>query len=426
MVPAFPRFLTAISLIAAALTCACLPGGCGGRNPDRTVIRMWAFPMLPKLRDREMYAEFARDFEKENPGIEVRVEMLPWAGRAQKMTTALLGGRAPDTVYLNLDFMLWFVAQDALLPLDSLLPAEERADFDPAALDAVSANGHAWLLPMFRTVTTALYNKDLFARAGLDPEKPPATWKEIENAARALTRDTDGDGNTDQWGFGFGFGGDTLNASFWPFLWQAGGEVLSPDSGRAAFDSPQGAAALRFLTRLFRDGAVPPSFLSLGGNEFAAGKVGYLWGMSQVDAQALRRDVPGLNFGVAPVPANARRMSYSTVGSYAIFRSSKHPEAAGKWLRYLTRPDNMRRFCAETGLLPTRKSVGPMYTDDSILGAFEREVPYCRPDVKHIQARQIMMRLAPELQECALGRKTPEQALKQAATDVNRILEQGQ
>jgi multiple sugar transport system substrate-binding protein len=407
-----------------ASVCLGALAGCrdAGTGQQKVMVRMWTFPMLPELRDHELYRELAEEFEREHPDIRVQVEMLPWAGRIQKIITALAGRRAPDAVYLNLDLMPRLVDRGALRPVDEFVSEEMRTDYGEVVVDAVTMDGSMWMFPMLRTVSASLYNKDLFEKAGLDPEKPPRNWEELEHAARALTRDFDGDGHMDQWGLGYVLGGDTLNMSFWPLLWQAGGEVLTPDSSAAAFNGPEGVEALSLVVRLFKAGCIPKSFLALGGSEFVAGKLGYYHGVGQLEAKQFLRDAPNLRIGVGPVLEHRRRMSYSTIGGFAMFSTTKHPRETAEWLLFLSRPDIMRKYCRATMFLPTRQSLGSIFEHDPILSKLEQETPYLRPDVKSIYARQIMQMLVPEIQAAVLGRKSPEAALNDAGAAVNAML----
>ncbi|MGI8906934.1 MAG: ABC transporter substrate-binding protein [Candidatus Sumerlaeaceae bacterium] len=419
-----PPLRRGLVLGLAAICLALALAGCSTEKAGkRKVVRMWTFPMLPELRDREMYELLVRDFEKEQPGIKVQIETLPWAGRIQKMITAAAGNRTPDAVYLNLDLVARLVSEKLLRPIDDNMTSEDRADYDPAVMDGITLNGHQWVFPILRTVTTSLYNKDLFAAAGLDPERPPATWQELDVAAHRLTQDHNGDGHPDQWGVGYVFGGDTLNLTFWPLLWQAGGEVLSPDGRRVAFDSSAGMDALKFIVGLFKDGCIPGSYLAdVPGQEFPSGKLGYFMGVGPLEIQQLRRDAPKLRFGVAPILKYKQRASYGSIGGFGIFAASRHPEETVLWLRFLTRTDNMKRFCRTTGFLPPRRSVGALYSDDPLLSALEKEAQFCRPDVKSVYARQIMQALAPEIQQAALGKKTEEQAIRDGAAAANEFL----
>ena len=201
---------------------------------SKVTVRMWTSPLLAELRDFEVYSEFEKAFEREYPNIDVEVEMIPWQRRMEKIITAVAGDRAPDCAYMAMDFMPRLVELGALKPVNSYLTAEELADYHASVVDAVTLNGEMYLLPMDRSIVAAIYNKDLLQKAGLDPEKPPQTWDEVRTVAEKCTRDTDGDGQIDQWGFGYILGGESLNLTFWPLLWQAGGEVVTSDSKRVA------------------------------------------------------------------------------------------------------------------------------------------------------------------------------------------------
>lgn len=408
----------------SVLLCGCAPQASDDKSEGSNVtVRMWAFPMLPELRDHKLYDELVADFEQANPGVKVKVEMLPWAGRSQKMLTAIAGNRAPDAVYLNLDYMPRFVDQGVLEPFDDYITPEEKADYPPEVLDAVTLEGKMWLLPLLRNPNIGIFNTNLLREAGFDPADPPRTWEQLDKAVRAMTRDTNGDGVVDQWGVGFIFGADTVNSTYWPLLWQAGGDVLTTDGKRAAFDGPEGEEALALAVNWFRDGIIPKSFIAMGASEFAMGRLGYLYGGGPMEAANLLRDAPDVPLTVGPVLEHRDRVSYSTIGSYAMFKQSRHKKETAAWLSYMTSPKVMARFCKETNYVPTKSSVGSIYADDPIFSIFEREAAYCRPDVKSVFARQIMMHLAPEMQAAALGKKSPREALDAAAKAVNEMLE---
>ena len=155
------------------------------------------------------------------------------------------------------------------------------------------------------------------------------------------------------------------------------------------------------------------------------GRLGLVFGGGPLEATNLLRDAPDIPLTVSPVLEHRRRISYSTIGSYALFRQSKHKKETAEWLRFLTSPPVMARFCKTTSYVPAKHSVGSIYGDDPIFSVFEREAQYCRPDVKSVFARQVMMYVKPEMQAAALNRKTPRQALDDAARLVNEMLERG-
>ena len=83
-----------------------------------------------------------------------------------------------------------------------------------------------------RNCSGIIYNKDLFRKAGLDPDHPPKDWNELYEFARKLTVDKNRDGKTDQYGFYVPVFPASGQLSIWmvlqwaPFLWQAGGTEI--------------------------------------------------------------------------------------------------------------------------------------------------------------------------------------------------------
>ncbi|MEW6229002.1 MAG: extracellular solute-binding protein, partial [Bacillota bacterium] len=85
----------------------------------RNTVSMWVFPLLVNQSDNEaLWGGLAQRFEKQNPDIDIQVEVLPWAGRDAKLTAALLGGQGPDVTYLIPDQIPQYVNLGVLEPLD--------------------------------------------------------------------------------------------------------------------------------------------------------------------------------------------------------------------------------------------------------------------------------------------------------------------
>ena len=114
---AFPACLAALGSCLAL--CAALAAGlaaCGGaREPGKTQIRFWAMG-----REGEVVTELVRDFERENPAIEVQVQQIPWSAAHEKLLTAHVGGSTPDLAQLGNTWVSEFAALHALEPLDAL------------------------------------------------------------------------------------------------------------------------------------------------------------------------------------------------------------------------------------------------------------------------------------------------------------------
>src|SRR6476659_7086531 len=146
----------------------------------------------------------AADFQKENPGIHLKPI---YAGTYQetivKALTALKSGEPPQMSVLLSTDMFTLIDEDAIVPFDDMATAaEDRAwikSFFPAFMLNSQTGGKTWGIPFQRSTIVLYGNKEAFKEAGLDPNKPPATWAEQTEFARKLTR-RDGSGNVTQWG----------------------------------------------------------------------------------------------------------------------------------------------------------------------------------------------------------------------------------
>ncbi len=92
------------------------------------------------------------------------------------------------------------------------------------------------------------YNKDSFRAAGLDPERPPATWVENADMAARLTQ------KGTRWGIEIPATGFT----YWLFqalVAEAGGELANANGTAVAYDTPASRRALRYWLDLQKSGA---------------------------------------------------------------------------------------------------------------------------------------------------------------------------
>src|SRR3954470_381819 len=146
---------------------------------------------------------FAADFEKENPSIKVRPI---YAGTYQetivKALTAHKAGSPPVTSVLLSTDMFSLIDEDAIVPFEDFLTADADKkwlqSFFPAFMANSRTGGKTWGAPFQRSTIVLYWNKDAFKEAGLDPEKPPATWAEHLAFAEKLTK-RDASGNVSQW-----------------------------------------------------------------------------------------------------------------------------------------------------------------------------------------------------------------------------------
>lgn len=185
--------------------------------------------------------------------------------QVQVLAPLLSAGTPPDLLVLTQNTNAGVVpaqfAQAAsnkwLRPLDDHLAADKTLalkDFVPAALDACRDQGKLLGLPLMAAPLLLTYDAARFERAGL--ARPPRgwAWPQLMEAARKLTRDTDGDGAVDEYGFWSGF----ANAMLLALIWQNGGELISPDKATARLMEPAAGEAIEFYADFYRYRLSPP------------------------------------------------------------------------------------------------------------------------------------------------------------------------
>jgi len=291
-------------------------------------------------------AELIAKFEKENPGIKVQAEAIPWGGGndyATRLFASLVAGNGPDCAQVKLNNHARLLEMDALAPLDDYLKGwAGRSDIADAiwALNRAK-DGKQYYLPLHYVILYLYYRKDLFDAAGL---QPPKTHDEFLAAAKALTKDGI---------YGFGMRGGGGGQDNWgPFVLGGGANFT-----KGGMVSDKALAANRFYVSLFKDHKVaPPSAPTDGFRQivdgFKAGRSAMIIhhiGSSNEMVQAL-----GDKVSAAPVPQKPGEKGWTIFGdeSNAVFSASKNKEAAFKWIAFLSTGENNAALARLSGQLP--------------------------------------------------------------------------
>lgn len=386
-------------------------------------VHQWCYPLAAggdQAANEELWAGLTEAFQAQNPDAEVTVEVLPWADRNTKLTTALAAGAGPDIGYLNADFVPQHAGDGNLVPLDDVI-ADDLADFAENARNNLTFDGQLYSVPILGSVTTLLYNTKVLEAAGITT--PPTTWEELLAAGPAIKES----GN-----FLTSYAGSlesSLNLSYFPLLWQAGGEVVNEDGTAAAFNSPEGLEALNFVKTLFDEGFVdldegvtnPPEGTGL----LLEGKVAVMLNGANNDAIRLGE---AWGEGVVQIGAPLKhkvQTSYGTTAGFSVFKDAENVDAAKAWAKFITSPENMTTIVTSGGFIPPRVSLDQIYADDPVLNQFQQYMPLMHGDVRHRDARAIISAVGPYIQAAFLGDQSPEDALAAAESDVNRLLERG-
>jgi multiple sugar transport system permease protein len=295
--------------------------------------------------------ELAREFEREHPGLRVRViDQGGAVGQRDKARFFLAGDLQLDVTRIDVTELAAFLAEGALVELEPYFEADPGWDAGayPDVIDVWrDARGHLFGLPSTFTPYVMYFNRDLLAEAGLGAPRPGWTWDDLLEACRRTTRDLDGNGRTDQYGISLA---QWLQAVA-PWIWQAGGELLDERGERSRLAEPAPRAALAFLRKLLHEERVASfdaSFESqLSQGLFQAGRAAFYGPVGYWEVYRFQH-IDDFAWDVAPLPRGAREATAIAMTGYVVPRSAREPELAYRFIRRLA-AEPFQRMLAEIG-----------------------------------------------------------------------------
>ena len=370
--------------------------------------------------------KFVAQFEEEHPNITVELQNAPAEGASTKLTTQIAGGNPPDVAWLNASDTADFGSRDALVNLDDYIARSDIInpdDYVEAFKTFVTYEDSWYGLPLQGETTGLFYRTDLFEEAGIDG--PPATWEEFEAAAETLTIPEE-----NQYGFEI-FASEA--AYYWyPWLYQAGGDLLSED-GEILFDSEEAKNAAEFYVGL-ADYAPQDYFQS---NSYD-GRVAFIEGQVAMYvagnwfAGTLMSEAPQIDgkWATAPLPEGPAGCKTTIAGdAVAIMSASENPDAAWKWIEFLSQPEILAEWnygSPDGTNLPALQSLldSPQLVEQKpVLEGFA-DLMECgvASTVSNPKFPRVETVLNAELGEAIYGEQSPEEALDNAAAEGEEIL----
>ena len=407
----------------------------GGGADSSVVLTYWPAANPPEVKLANLLTDH---WNREHPDVQVRVQPLPAGRSTEEVLLAAIVARATPDVCSNVSSALLsrLVRARGVVRLDNLAPTAAR--FTERTTSAMLAplrlpDGGIYSFPWKTNPEMLLYNVDLLALAGV---RPPRNHTELLEAFRKLARDTDGDGRLDKWAMWAPLK-TTWHERFYDFyplyLASSGGRTLVSNE-KVQFDNAAAVAAVEVLRTGFARGLLPKANFALGRDPFIDGTVAMKiigpWFLRELDAQK----PAGLRYAVAPIPsADGTRpgdaYAFADLRSIAIFSTTKHVDAAARFVAYLTSPEADRLLVEEASQLPYRRGLAtdPRFAASlarsATLPAYARLVEHTRdldldPDIVEI------FDLLSEAYEAAgiYGVTPVTQALTKAATEARKII----
>ncbi len=368
------------------------------------------------------FNDAAKAFEAANPGTKIEIEVVPWDNLQQKLTTDISAGANADLSIIGTRWLLDYVSQGIVAPLDSYVTPDFKARFIDTFLKPSVMNGKVYGLPIAASARAMYYNKDVFKKAGYDT--PPGTWADFKTAAEKIK-------STGGGVFPFGLQGKEIETDvyFYYGFWSYGGDIIK--DGKSGIDSQAGIDAAKLYKGFIDAGLTEPGVTSYNRedvqNLFKQGKVATVITAPFLSGQ-IKKEAPNLAYGVAPIPAgpSGDQGTYGVTDSIVMFQNSKVKDEAWKFLDFLFTTQQRAKFDEVEGFLPVNveESKMPMFADNPDLKVFTSLLPKARFAPVIPGWEDIAQTTSNAVQKIYLGQGQIEPTLKEAASKINQTLTQ--
>ncbi|MEE3716911.1 sugar ABC transporter substrate-binding protein [Tumidithrix elongata RA019] len=338
-----------------------LLGACGAQTATNTgsstgqptvsgksKIVFWTMQLKPQF-DAYM-AGLISAFVKQNPNAEVEWVDVPWGEMENKILSSFAARTTPDVVNLNPQFATKLAEKKALVDMAIAASAEEQASYFPNIWKANQLEGVTFGLPWYVATDITIYNRDLFQKSGLDPNKPPKTFAELALASEQIKA------KTGKYAFLLTMDGGQVLES----MVQMGMNLFSNGS-KAGFNDAAGKAAFEYWVNLFDKQLIPREILTEGHRKavelYQAGEIAILLTGPQF-LQMVSQNAPDI-YKVTDVSTQITGVTgkkSAAVMNVVVPNSSSNPvnkDLAIKFALFLTNSQNQLEFSKVDNSLPS-------------------------------------------------------------------------
>lgn len=377
--------------------------------------------------DEEAWLANTKKFT-EATGIEVRIDKESWEDIRPKAAVAANVGSGPDIMFVWFDDP--FQYPDKLLDVTDLAAnlGKKYGGWYEGPASYSTRDGRAIGLPLAVLGNAVCYRESWVKEAGFSEfPKDTAGLLELCKALKAKGHPA---------GFAHGHAvGDGNNYAHW-LLWSHGGKTVD-EGGKAAINSPETIAALKYAAELYKT-FIPgtESWLDVNNNRaFLAGEVGltangvslYYAAKNDPKTADIAKDIRTVPFPVGPVGKPVELYQTTTC---VIFKYTKFPKAAQAYLQFMFDEPQMNAWIQGSSgyCCQTLKSYAnnPVWTSDPNHAAYAKASETLRPNgyagplgysSAAVMADYVVVDMFAEV---VTGQRTPEEAAKRAETRVNR------
>ncbi|MEW1748551.1 ABC transporter substrate-binding protein [Streptomyces angustmyceticus] len=418
------------ALVASALALAACgsPGGSGGpgsasgKVEGQVTFQTWNL----KANFKDYFERVIADFEKKYPDAEVKWVDQPAEGYPEKLSADAAGGTLPDVVNVSPDLAYPLAKAGLALDLEKAA-GKYRGEYLGGAWQSQRMPGlpGVYAFPWYLNTGPMFYNKELFAKAGLDPDKPPTSYDQLFEDALTMARKSGrriamlaGTPSIEDFG-------------------RYGVRLMNKRGTEFTFNGPQGVALLRHYKELYAAGALDSQALTAqaesAGRKFQQQSVAMNPGSAH-DLENFKKEAPGLyrHIGITDAVNNTGRANMYVQGLMVNARSKVTP-AAVAFAHFVTDRKNQMAFAKEVTIFPSTKGSldDPYFTEEDGTDATRVRVASARSLKTAVNYTPVLLSdqmktvLRNAVARAVQGKQSPKAALDGAAAECNRLLGTG-
>ena len=388
--------ILSVFVLSLFLLAACGGGGGSSGSPNSGNLTVWGMGA-----EGDSLKVLANDFMKQNPGIHVTVQSIPWANAHQKLLTAVAGTQTPDVAQMGTTWMAEFAKTGAL---DTAPGSISQSAFFPGAWSTAVHNGTAYGAPWYVDTRVLFYRTDIAQKAGI--AHPPTNWDELLADAQAMQQ---------KGGSKYGI---YLGNNDWqelvPFVWQNNGQVYQ--NGQYSLNSPAMVQALSYYQTFFKQGLTPqnepPNFdviqtFDQGSTPmFISGP--WMIGLIQQEGGAAMNG----KWAVAALPAKVTNTSFVGGSDLVVFKNSPNRAVAWKFVQYLVDPSVQLKWYNTVADLPAVQSTWNMgsLASDKNLAVFHTQLSNAQGPPSSPKWEEVANMINNDMQLVMFGKSSPQQA----------------
>ena len=421
-------------LIVGLLISGCIPAVSA---QEKATVTFWSPFPIPFY---EPWASWVTDtFNKTHPHIKLKTTPIPWDRIEDKLLPAIAAGNPPDVVQWRRPVFDYAVRGQAVR-LDQFVESDPQVnpeDWYPGVWYDVTYEDHVYALPFESDSLVLYWNKDYFREAGLDPEKPPKYISELDAYVEKLTKENP-QGDYDVLGFNPWVG---RSSEFMHWGWKNGGVFYDHESGRITAANPENVEMLEWEVGYAKKygaekmGALQEASVTAGPGGEAVGmfsigltamRVGGSYFYTRIDKYG-----PDIDYGITryvPIPKGGQNAGISEGTLILIPAGAKgikeYPESVWEFMRWYS-INAMPVWCLQVGDLVSRLEYTNlwMFASDPKVRECTEAIKLTHPWPKVPIIWFYRDKLMEAVQYAIYGKKTPEQALKDAESAVQREME---